>query len=85
MQQGPSPRQTSGARRFVRELIRPQESFTIFRQMGRLRQETELACREGFAGLRAVIDMAWVQDLAIDVEGLMYREKHADSLFESRQ
>jgi hypothetical protein len=69
----------------MRELIRPQESFTVFRQMGRLRQETELACQEGFAGLRTVIDMAWVQDLGADVEDVMRREKHADSLFGSRR
>jgi hypothetical protein len=29
--------------------------------------------------------MAWVQDLGMDVEGVMHREEHADSLFESRQ
>ena len=53
--------------------------------MGRLRQETELACQEGFAGLRTVIDMAWVQDLGAHVEDVMRREKHADSLFGSRR
>jgi MEDS: MEthanogen/methylotroph, DcmR Sensory domain len=69
----------------MRELISPEKSFTARRQLDRLRQETELARQEGFAGLRAVMDMAWVQDLATDVEGVMHREKHADSLFESRQ
>jgi anti-anti-sigma regulatory factor len=69
----------------MRELISPEKSFTARRQLDRLRQETDLARQEGFAGLRAVMDMAWVQDLAIDVEGLMHREKHADSLFKSRQ
>jgi anti-anti-sigma regulatory factor len=29
--------------------------------------------------------MAWVQDLGMDVEGVLRREKHADSLFESQQ
>ena len=67
----------------MRDLIGPEKSFTARRQLGRLRQETDLARQEGFAGLRTVIDMAWVQDLAIDVEGVMNREKHADSLFES--
>ena len=69
----------------MRELISPEKSFTARRQLDRLRQETDLARQEGFAGLRAVMDMAWVQDLAMDVEGVMHREKHADSLFESRQ
>jgi hypothetical protein len=69
----------------MRELISPEKSFTVRRQLDRLRQETDLARQEGFAGLRTVIDMAWVQDLAVDVEGALDREKHADSLFESRQ
>jgi hypothetical protein len=69
----------------MRELIGPEESFTATRQMSRLREETARACKQGFAGLRAVIDMAWVQDLGTDVEDVMRREKHADSLFESRQ
>lgn len=69
----------------MRELIGPAESFTALRQMGRLREETERARQQGFAGLRTVIDMAWVQDLGTDVEDVMRREKHADSLFGGRQ
>ena len=69
----------------MRELIRPDKSFTALRQMNRLREETERACREGFAGLRTVIDMAWVQDLGTDVEDVMRREKRACSLFGSRR
>jgi anti-anti-sigma regulatory factor len=69
----------------MRELIGPAEPFTALRQMGRLREETERACQQGFAGLRTVIDMAWVQDLGTDVEDVMRREKHAESLFDSRQ
>jgi hypothetical protein len=69
----------------MRELISPEKSFTARRQLDRLRQETELARQEGFAGLRTVIDMAWVDDLGMDVESVMHREKHADSLFETRQ
>jgi hypothetical protein len=34
----------------MRELIKPDKSFTACRQMSRLREETERACREGFAG-----------------------------------
>ena len=67
----------------MRELISPDKSFTALRQMGRLREETERACQQGFAGLRTVIDMAWVKDLGADVEDVMRREKHADSLFGS--
>jgi anti-anti-sigma regulatory factor len=69
----------------MRELIGPGKSFTARRQLGRLREETELACQQGFAGLRTVIDMAWVQDLGTDVEDVMRREKHAGSLFASRR
>jgi anti-anti-sigma regulatory factor len=69
----------------MRELISPEKSFTVRRQLDRLRQETGLARQEGFAGLRTVVDMAWVQDLAVDVEGVIDREKHADSLFARRQ
>src|ERR1700684_3155478 len=53
----------------MRELIDPEKSFAARRQLDRLRQETELACQEGFAGLRAVIDMAWVDELGGGVEG----------------
>ena len=69
----------------MRELIRPDKSFTAARQLSRLREETERACQQGFAGLRTVIDMAWVNDLGVDVEDVMRREKHADSLFGSRR
>ena len=69
----------------MRELIGPDKSFTATRQLGRLREETELACQQGFAGLRTVIDMAWVQDLGTDVEDVMQREKHADGLFTGRR
>ena len=40
---------------------------------------------EGYAGLRTVIDMAWVQDLDMDVEGAMRRETNAAGLFTSRR
>jgi hypothetical protein len=69
----------------MRELISPEKSFTAGRQMDRLRQETEVACQDGFAGLRTIIDMAWVNDLDADVEDVMHREKHAESLFQSGQ
>src|ERR1700722_20486428 len=63
----------------MRELISPEKSFTARRQLDRLRQETELARQEGFDGLRTVIDMAWVQDLGMDVEGVLHRGQDADS------
>ncbi|MFF8867808.1 MEDS domain-containing protein [Streptomyces sp. NPDC015139] len=65
----------------MRELIFPQHNFTAERQMGRLREETYRARAEGYAGLRSVIDMAWVADLGMDVEGVMHRETHAEALF----
>ncbi|RNL74407.1 hypothetical protein EBF04_29440 [Streptomyces sp. I6] len=68
----------------MRELIHPQRRFTAERQMGRLREETEQALVDGYAGLRSVIDMAWVEDLEMDIEGVMHRELHAEALFEDR-
>ncbi|MFJ3231971.1 MEDS domain-containing protein [Streptomyces sp. NPDC086787] len=84
---GSEAAQESGRLRFtsMRELIHPQRSFTAERQMSRLREETEQARAEGYAGLRSIIDMAWVQDLGMDVEGVMHRETHADSLFADRR
>jgi hypothetical protein len=69
----------------MRELIGPDKPFTARRQLGRLREETELACQQGFAGLRTVIDMAWVQDLGTDLDDVIRREKHAGPLFASRR
>ena len=69
----------------MRELIRPDKSFTAPRQISRLREETERARQQGFAGLRAVIDMAWVQDLGADVDDVMRREKGANALFGGRR
>lgn len=68
----------------MRALIHPDRKFTARRQLSRLREETARARWEGYAGLRTVIDMAWVQDLGMDVEGVMRREKDADGLFTSR-
>ena len=69
----------------MRELIHPDRTFTARRQLSRLREETARARWEGYAGLRTVIDMAWVQDLDMDVEGVMRREKNAAGLFTSRR
>jgi anti-anti-sigma regulatory factor len=84
---GADAARTSGQLVFssMRELIGPKQPFTALRQMGRLIEETERASQQGFAGLRTVIDMAWVQDLGADVEDVMRREKDADSLFGSRR
>ncbi|WP_031506964.1 MEDS domain-containing protein [Streptomyces megasporus] len=65
----------------VRELIRPDGGFTPRRQTGRLREETERALREGYAGLRVYVDMAWVWDLDVDIETVTHREAHAEHLF----
>ncbi len=69
----------------MRALIHPDRTFTARRQLSRLREETARARWEGYAGLRAFIDMAWVRDLGTDVEGVMRREKSAGGLFTSRR
>jgi hypothetical protein len=69
----------------MRALIHPDRTFTARRQLSRLREETARAHWEGYAGLRAFIDMAWVRDLGTDVEGVMRREKTAGGLFASRR
>jgi hypothetical protein len=69
----------------MRALIHPDRAFTARRQLSRLREETARARWEGYAGLRAFIDMAWVRDLSMDVEGVMRREKSAGGLFASRR
>ena len=69
----------------MRALIHPDRKFTARRQLSRLREETARARWEGYAGLRTVIDMAWVQDLDMDVQGMMRREKNAAGLFITRR
>ncbi|GAA1227249.1 hypothetical protein GCM10009665_17200 [Kitasatospora nipponensis] len=69
----------------MRDLISPDTRFTARRQMERLREETETAQKEGFTGFRTVIDMAWVADLGMDIEGVMHRETHAHALFADRR
>jgi anti-anti-sigma regulatory factor len=69
----------------MRALIHPDRTFTARRQLSRLREETARARWEGYAGLRTFIDMAWVRDLGMDVEGVMRREKTAGGLFTSRR
>ncbi|MGX1882243.1 MEDS domain-containing protein [Streptomyces sp. NPDC055287] len=68
----------------MRALIRPDRGFTPERQWERLREETALAVAQGYQGLRAFIDMHWVADLDADIETMMYRESHAEHLFEGR-
>jgi anti-anti-sigma regulatory factor len=69
----------------MRALIHPDRAFTARRQMSRLREETARARWEGYAGLRTFIDMAWVRDLGMDVEGVMRHEKTAGGLFVTRR
>ena len=69
----------------MRALIHPDRTFTARRQLSRLREETARARWEGYAGLRTFIDMAWVRDLGMDVEGVLRREKTAGGLFTSRR
>jgi hypothetical protein len=65
----------------MRELIHPDRRFSTPRQLDRLREEIERARRQGYGGLRVFIDMAWVQDLGADVEGVMRRETGVSALF----
>ncbi|WP_276207466.1 MEDS domain-containing protein [Streptomyces agglomeratus] len=65
-------------------MVRPDRAFTPERQWERLREETALAVAQGYRGLRAFIDMHWVADLGADIETMMYRESHAEHLFEGR-
>jgi anti-anti-sigma regulatory factor len=68
----------------MRALIRPDREFTAVRQQGRLAEETERAVRDGYAGLRAYIDMHWVRDMGAPIDVMMHRESHADHLFAGR-
>jgi MEDS: MEthanogen/methylotroph, DcmR Sensory domain len=68
----------------MRELIHPDRRFSMARQLDRLREEIERARRQGYGGLRVFVDMAWVQDLDADVEGVMRRETGAGALFARR-
>ncbi|GAA1506155.1 hypothetical protein GCM10009730_06960 [Streptomyces albidochromogenes] len=68
----------------MRALIRPDRGFTPERQWDRLGEETALAVAQGYQGLRAFIDMHWVADLDADIETMMYRESHAEHLFDGR-
>jgi anti-anti-sigma regulatory factor len=68
----------------MREFIYPDRQLSVPRQLGKLRDETERARREGYGGLRAFVDMAWIQDFGADLEGVMRRETSAGSLFAER-
>lgn len=62
-------------------VIHPDRHFTAERQIARLFEEIERARRQGYAGLRAAVDMAWTREWGMDIEAVMYRETHADALF----
>ncbi|MFF4604757.1 MEDS domain-containing protein [Streptomyces sp. NPDC001339] len=68
----------------MREVIRPDAEFTAARQMARLSRETDRAAAEGYAGLRAFIDMGWVAALGIGIEAMTARETSAHALFAGR-
>lgn len=65
----------------MRSLIRPDRDFTPERQWQRIREETALAGRQGYTGLRTFIDMHWVPDLDADIDVMTHRESHAGHLF----
>ncbi|MGW7577560.1 MEDS domain-containing protein [Streptomyces sp. NPDC054765] len=68
----------------MRAVIRPDTEFTAARQMVRLYAETDRARAEGYAGLRAFIDMGWVRALGADVGVMACRETGAQTLFTGR-
>jgi anti-anti-sigma regulatory factor len=65
----------------MREIIYPDTRFSAAQQLVRLREATEGARREGYAGLRLFIDMRWVHDLGLGTEQMMAWEAGADELF----
>ncbi|MEV0260397.1 MEDS domain-containing protein [Streptomyces sp. NPDC050617] len=67
----------------MRSLILPHRTFTPERQWEGITRETERAVRDGYQGFRAYIDMHWVADLGADIETMIYRETHADHLFDT--
>ena len=56
-------------------------AFTAEWQLRCIREEKKRARRAGFAGLRAFIDMTWVNAQGIDHAAIMHRETHADEVF----
>ncbi|WP_344006706.1 MEDS domain-containing protein [Streptomyces thermocarboxydovorans] len=68
----------------VGTLIGPDLPYTPERHMGRLMEETGLAIRQGYTGLRTFTDMAWVQARAADIASMIHRETHTDHLFTDR-
>ncbi|WP_189929755.1 MEDS domain-containing protein [Streptomyces sulfonofaciens] len=77
---------TSGQLRLtsMRELLGHGGRFTAERQWQRIREQAGAARREGYAGLRAYVDMGWAADLDTGVEELRDRERRADHLFTDR-
>jgi anti-anti-sigma regulatory factor len=69
----------------MREIIYPDTRFSAARQLVRLREATEGARREGYAGLRLFIDMRWVHDLGLGTEQMLAWEASADELFTTAQ
>lgn len=69
----------------MREIIYPDTRFRADRQLRRLRDATEQARREGYAGLRLFVDMHWTHDLHMDAELLVAWETGAHELFISGQ
>lgn len=69
----------------MEEMIVPDRRFTVERQVRTLFEEIDRARRQGYAGLRAAIDMAWVHEWGMPVDGVMHRETHVDALFARRQ
>lgn len=67
------------------DALLPDRHFAAERQISTLFEEIDRARRQGYAGLRAAVDMAWVHEWGLPVEGVMHRETHVDALFARRQ
>ncbi len=65
----------------MRELIGHGERDTAQRQGQCIREQTEAARRDGYAGLRVYIDMGWADDLGIGLDSVMDGERRAGRLF----
>ena len=68
----------------MRRLIRPARTFSVERQWRRLAEETRDAVREGYAAVRAYIDMAWMAEFDADLDTVLWRERRSGHLFDER-
>jgi anti-anti-sigma regulatory factor len=65
----------------MRELVGPGDPPTAEQGTQRVREETEAARRDGYSGLRAYIDMGWLDGLGIGPDAMLERERSRGHLF----